>query len=93
LAELGQDQRRSRGAKPTDDATATSLERRAAQVARRPKVDLAACPTLCLEPFAMTDPEAVAQKKQYLVESAPRRTPSYCAHALPSTNPAATPRA
>jgi hypothetical protein len=60
-------------AKPADDATATSLERRAAQVARWPKVDLAACPTLCLEPFAMTDPEAVNQKKQYLVESAPRR--------------------
>lgn len=63
----------SAAAKPADATRAMSLERRAAHVARWPKVDLAAYPSLCVEPFAMLDPKAVALKKQYLVESAPRR--------------------
>lgn len=63
----------SSAAKPEEETKATSLQRRAAHIAKWPKVDLAAYPTLCLEPFAVTDPKAKNDKKQYLVESAPQR--------------------
>lgn len=60
-------------AKPEDTTEATALRRRAEHVARWPKVDLAAYPALCVEPFVMADPKAEAIKKQYLVDSAAQR--------------------
>lgn len=63
----------SSAAKPDEVTKATSLKRRAAHVARWPKVDLASYPTLCIEPFMMTDAKAEKVKQQYLVASAPQR--------------------
>jgi len=63
----------SAGAKPDETTKATALRRRAEHVARWPKVDLAAYPALCVEPFVMADPKAEQKKKQYLVDSAPQR--------------------
>lgn len=63
----------SSAARPDDATKATSLRRRAEHVASWPRVDLAAYPTLCVEPFVMADPKAEEKKKQYLVDSAPQR--------------------
>jgi hypothetical protein len=63
----------SADAKPDETTKATALRRRAEHVARWPKVDLAAYPALCVEPFVMADPKAEEKKKQYLVDSAPQR--------------------
>jgi hypothetical protein len=60
-------------ATPEETTRATALQRRAEHVARWPKVDLAAYPVLCVEPFVMADPSAADARQQYLVESAPVR--------------------
>jgi hypothetical protein len=60
-------------AKPDDTTKATALRRRAEHVAAWPKIDLAAYPTLCIDPFVMADPKAEEKKQQYLVDSAPQR--------------------
>jgi hypothetical protein len=75
----------SSAGKPDDDTKATSLKRRAAHVASWPKVDLAAYPSLCVEPFAMADPKAEETKKQYLVDSAPQRIAELVLEELGST--------
>lgn len=59
--------------KPEDASQATNLGLRQQHVARWPKVDLAAYPVLCLEPFVMADPNAANRAKEYQVESAPQR--------------------
>lgn len=59
--------------RPDDRTRATSLQRRAAHIAKWPKTDLSAYSTLCVEPFVMADPKAKQAKQQYLVESAPDR--------------------
>lgn len=59
--------------KPDGATRANSLRRRADHVASWPKFDLAAYPSLCVEPFLMADPRADENKQQYLVESAPQR--------------------
>lgn len=71
--------------KPDDITKATSLGRRAAHIASWPKVNLAAYPTLCVEPFAMADPKAERNKKQYLVDSAPQRIAELVFEELGST--------
>ena len=59
--------------KPDDASQATNLSLRAEHIAKWPKVDLAAYPVLCLEPFVMADPKAADRSKEYQVESAPQR--------------------
>jgi len=59
--------------KPDDTSQATNLSLRAQHIAQWPKVDLAAYPVLCLEPFVMADPKAGDRAQEYQVESAPRR--------------------
>ena len=59
--------------KPDDASQATNLDLRAQHVAQWPKLDLAAHPSLCLEPFVMADPKAGDRQQQYQVESAPKR--------------------
>lgn len=59
--------------KPDEPAPATNPSARADHVAEWPKVDLAAYPVLCVEPFVMEDPDAADRKPQYLVETAPAR--------------------
>ena len=58
--------------KPDDSTQATNLSMRASLIAQWPKVDLAAYPILCLEPFVMADPKAGDRAQDYQVESAPR---------------------
>lgn len=60
-------------AKRDDKSRATNLRLRAAHIAKWPKLDLTAYPTLCVEPFTMADPKAAKRKPQYQVESAPTR--------------------
>ncbi len=59
--------------KPDDASQATNLGLRAQHIAKWPKVDLAAYPVLCLEPFVMDDPKAAGRAQDYQVESAPQR--------------------
>lgn len=59
--------------KPDDASQATNLSLRAEHIAKWPKVDLAAYPVLCLEPFVMADPKAADRSQEYQVESAPQR--------------------
>jgi hypothetical protein len=63
----------SAAAKADDDTRATGLARRAAHVAKWPKVELAPYPVLCVEPFVMADPRAESRNKEYLVDTAPAR--------------------
>jgi hypothetical protein len=63
----------SAAAKPAETTKATNLDRRAAHIAKWPKVDLATYSELCVEPFVMADPKAERRKQEYLVESAPQR--------------------
>ncbi|MGH8076621.1 MAG: DUF4410 domain-containing protein [Lysobacter sp.] len=79
----------SSAGRPDDTTKATSLPRRAAHIASWPKVDLAAYSTLCVEPFAMADPKAEGNKKQYLVDSAPQRIVDLVFEELGSTTFAA----
>ena len=79
----------SSAGKPDGATKATSLQRRAAHIASWPKLDLAAYPTLCIEPFAMADPKAEENKKQYLVDSAPQRIAELVLEELGSTTFAA----
>jgi hypothetical protein len=60
-------------AKPDDASKAFDMKRRAAHVESWPKADLAAYPTLCVEPFTLADPNADRIRKQYLVDTAPQR--------------------
>jgi hypothetical protein len=71
-------------AKPADQPDATALRRREENVAKWPRADLAAYQLLVIEDFAMTDPEAAARKKAYLVETAPKRIADQVARELGS---------
>lgn len=59
--------------KPDDVSQATNPGMRAQHIAAWPKLDLAAYPILCYEPFVMADPKAADRAQEYQVESAPRR--------------------
>lgn len=62
-----------KAADPEQQSRAGNLKRRAAHIARWPKVDLTKFSALCVEPFVMADPNAKKRRPQYLVESAPKR--------------------
>jgi hypothetical protein len=67
----------SAAAKDDDDTRATGLARRAAHVAKWPKVDLTPYSALCIEPFVMADPRADSRNKEYLVATAPARLATF----------------
>lgn len=59
--------------KPDDKEYVGTQSKREEHVAKWPKVDLGRFSTLHVEDFAIADPDADARKKQYMIESAPRR--------------------
>ena len=59
--------------KPDEPSQATNLGLRAQHIAAWPKLDLAAYPVFCYEPFVMADPKAGDRAQEYQVESAPQR--------------------
>ncbi|HUP21703.1 MAG TPA: DUF4410 domain-containing protein [Thermoanaerobaculia bacterium] len=70
--------------KPADQPDVTAQKRREKNVAKWPRVELAACEVLVVEDFAMADPKAGERKKDYLVESAPARLADQVVQALPA---------
>jgi hypothetical protein len=75
----------SAAAKADDDTRATGLARRAAHVAKWPKVDLTPYAVLCVEPFVMADPRAESRNKEYLVDTAPARLATFILEDLGNT--------
>ena len=68
--------------KPEGEQPASSPKTREKNIAKWPRVDLAAYDTLYLEDWAMADPKAGERKKALLVEFAPRRVPDTIARDL-----------